>query len=117
MVAKACLKEHREGEPAASLGPTSTAACTSSAAGGAQEEEKAQMLEDQLWDPVVQNSMHGVVAAAGGGSYMNSTAWVARSLGPDLAPEEVAGNDIRIAVGRAAASEGLGSHRMKQDLS
>jgi hypothetical protein len=50
----------------------------------------------------------------GGGSHMNSTV---RSLGPDLALEEVAGNDIRVAVGRAAASVGLGSHRKKQDLS
>jgi hypothetical protein len=117
---KACLKEHREGAPAASLAP-STASCTSSAAGGAaggaQEEENVQMLEDQPKDPVVQNSMHGGVAAGGGGSHMNSTGWVARSLGPDLAPGEVADNDIRGAVGRAAASVGLGSHRKKLDLS
>lgn len=123
MVAKACLKEGRKRALAPSLGPTSTAApCTSSAAGGAQEEERAQILEDQPY-PVVQSSMRGVVAAvvatvAGVGSHKNSMVWVARSLGPDLVLGEVAGNDIRAAVDRAAvASVGLGSHRKEQHLS
>jgi hypothetical protein len=64
--------------------------------------------------------MHGVVAAVvvavvAGGNYKNSTVWVAQSLGPDLALGEVEGNDeIGTAVGTAAASVGLGSHRKEQ---
>jgi hypothetical protein len=59
---------------------------------------------------VVQKSMHG------GDSHMNRTAWVARSLVPDLALGEVAGNGIRGAVGGATVSVGLGLHRKKRDL-
>jgi hypothetical protein len=54
VVVKACLKEHQEGAPAASLEPSTESSCTSSAGGAAGEAagetggEAARVLEKQL---------------------------------------------------------------------
>jgi hypothetical protein len=99
VVAEACLNERRKEPLAPSSEPTSTAPCISYAVGAVHAEERAQKFEDQLKDPWDQSSMRGVVAevvvagAVAEGSHTDSTARVARSPAPVLAPEEVAGSD------------------------